>query len=60
MSNFTQCTIRVPGVTGWLAGGVGPQESLAMLSLRVEVPFDLTASCDKFLVHCGAMMVVGE
>src|SRR2546429_6740136 len=31
LSNFTQCTMRVPGFTSSLDAGVGPQVSLAML-----------------------------
>src|SRR5437016_6621754 len=32
LSNFTQCTMRVPGFTSSLDAGVGPQVSLAMPS----------------------------
>src|SRR5271165_7018579 len=31
LPNFTQCTMRVPGLIGSLGAGVGPQESLAIV-----------------------------
>src|SRR6266849_8971992 len=31
LPNFTQCTMRVPGLTGSLGAGVGPQDSFAIL-----------------------------
>jgi hypothetical protein len=34
LSNFTQCTMRVPGLIGSLADGVGSHESFAIHSSR--------------------------
>src|SRR6266436_9646165 len=31
LSNLTQCTMRVPGLTGSLGAGIGSQDSLAIL-----------------------------
>src|ERR1700676_1758260 len=47
--NLTQCTIRVPGLTGSLVAGAGPQESLAIVYPRELYIFDDTASKGKFL-----------
>src|SRR5256885_7368147 len=37
LSNFTQCTIRVPGVTGSFEGVSGPHESFATASSHIAL-----------------------
>src|SRR6266852_9369658 len=49
--NFTQWTIRVPGLTGSLVTGSGPQESLAILFSSEDCHFHLTATGANFLVR---------
>src|ERR1700722_3062147 len=46
--NFTQCTMRVPGVTGSLGAGAGPQESSAILVTPEAAIVRQAVSCCKF------------
>src|SRR5258708_39305604 len=47
--NLTQCTMRVPGFTGSLAAGVGPQDALAIVGRRKVNIFGGSARVRKVL-----------
>src|SRR5258708_13040780 len=46
--NFTQCTMRVPGVTGSLGAGVGPHESSPILFPPEGPILPHPSLCSKF------------
>src|SRR5713226_10766306 len=43
--NLTQCTMRVPGLTGSLAAGVGLQDSLAIVFLASSTFLTIPEGC---------------